>query len=217
MPAVRDVATPPAVVAAFDFDGTLTRRDTLLPFLLGGLGWRRFVALMLRCSPWLLAYALRLVPNHQAKARLLHAAFTGRSVAAVNAWTTRWLVKLPGQMRPAALHHLKNHQRDGHCCVLVSASPDLYLRRAALMLGFDALICTEMVVVAACYTGAMQTPNCYGPEKAERLKNWLAGHPTLKRQAVTLYAYGDTVGDLPMLGLADHAWYRGRRWAPYAQ
>ena len=31
------------VVAAFDFDGTLTRRDTLLPFLLHTLGMAAFV------------------------------------------------------------------------------------------------------------------------------------------------------------------------------
>ena len=201
-----------AVVAAFDFDGTLTRRDTLLPFLARGLGVPRFAWVLLRCAPWLLAYALRLLPNHVAKARLLHLALAGRSVAELETWTTQWLADLPRQLRPGALQQLQNHHRAGHCCVLVSASPDIYLRRTAQQLGFDALICTEMAVAGGVYTGALQTPNCYGPQKLQRLLQWLAAHPTLKGQAVSLHAYGDTAGDIPLLRLADHAWYRGRPW-----
>lgn len=212
MPVLNPADAAPAVVAAFDFDGTLTRRDTLLPFLVGGLGWPRFAWVMLRCGPWLAGYALRLLPNHVAKARLLSLAFAGRTAAEVDRWTTRWLADLPGQLRPDALQHLQDHQRAGHCCVLVSASPDAYLRRAAQQLGFEALICTELARAGDTYTGAMQTPNCYGPQKSERLLAWLAAHPVFNDQAVTLHAYGDSPGDVPLLCLADHAWYRGRPW-----
>lgn len=205
---------PPVEVAAFDFDGTLTQRDTFTPFLLRGLGWPRFLWAVLTCSPWLAGYALRLVRNDVAKARLMQAALNGRSLAEMEDWTTRWLAQdFPGQLQAWTLARLAWHQQAGHCCVIVSASPDLYLPRVARQLGLDGLICTEMEVQGTCLTGRMRTPNCYGEQKVLRLKAWLTerfGAESLS--AMTLHAYGDTAGDKPMLRLAQHAWYRGKPW-----
>ena len=211
MPTVSAKLPTPLVVAAFDFDGTLTRRDTLLPFLRRGLGWIRFLWVMARCSPWLLGFALHLVPNHAAKRRLLFMALAGRPVAEMDGWATCWLASLPKQLRPNALAQLAAHQRAGHCCVLVSASLDVYLQFAAQQLGFDALICTNMAVEQGVLTGQMRTPNCHGKQKVVRLTQWLV-EQDLPRDRITLHAYGDTAGDKPMLQLANYAWYRGKPW-----
>ena len=66
-----------AVVAAFDFDGTLTYRDTLGPFLIRSLGWPGFLRALLLSAPWLAAYMLQLISNHEAKARLLQVSLGG--------------------------------------------------------------------------------------------------------------------------------------------
>lgn len=204
--------TEKAIVAAFDFDGTLTRRDTFMPFLARGLGWPRFLLALLQCSPWLVGYALRLVGNDVAKQKLMRLTLKGRSTAEMDAWTTRWLARdFPGQLRPQALAQLVAHQRAGHCCVMVSASPDLYLHRVAKQLGFDDLICTEMAVHGGRLTGLMRTPNCHGEQKVLRLSAWLRDRFGADA-SVTLYAYGDTSGDKPMLRMAQHAWLRGRPW-----
>ncbi len=202
------------VIAAFDFDGTLTRGDTFTPFLARGLGWPRFLWALLRCSPWLAGYALRLVRNDVAKARLMRATLSGRTTAEMEGWTTRWLAKdFPGQLQAWTMARLAWHQQAGHCCVLVSASPDIYLARVAQQLGFDALICTEMETDGDRLTGRMRTPNCYGEQKVLRLTAWLLERfGVVSASDVTLYAYGDTAGDKPMLRLAQHAWYRGQPW-----
>ena len=202
------------VVAAFDFDGTLTRRDTLLPFLARGLGWPRFLLALLSCSPWLAAYALRLLRNDRAKARLLRATLGGVRTVQADDWTARWLAQdFPGQLRPWTLARLAEHQRAGHRCVMVSASPDVYLARVASELGFDALICTEMEVQGDHLTGRMRTPNCHGEQKVLRLKSWLGERFDAQAlNALTLHVYGDTAGDLPLLRMAQHAWYRGKPW-----
>jgi phosphatidylglycerophosphatase C len=207
------------VVAAFDFDGTLTRRDTFTVFLARGLGWPRFVWALLRCSPWLAAYALRIVPNNIAKGKLMQATLAGRSLAEIDGWAAQWLAKdFPGQLREDAMAHLARHREAGHCCVMVSASPDIYLKQVARQLGFDALLCTEMEVTgeaeARRLTGRMRTPNCHGEQKVVRLRDWAAGRfGAAGLEGVTLYAYGDTSGDKPMLRLARYAWYRGLPWA----
>jgi phosphatidylglycerophosphatase C len=209
----------PLVIAAFDFDGTLTQRDTFTVFLARGLGWPRFLGALLRCSPWLAGYALRLVPNDVAKGKLMQATLAGRSLTETDDWATRWLAQdFPGQLREAAMARLAWHKEAGHCCVMVSASPDLYLSRVADQLGFDALICTEMEVQGEGdtrrLTGRMKTPNCHGEQKVLRLKAWMAERFGAAALAgVTLYAYGDTTGDKPMLRMARHAWYRGEPWS----
>lgn len=215
------------VVAAFDFDGTLTRRDTFMPFLARGLGWPRFLVAVLRCLPWLAGYALRLVPNHVAKGKLMQATLAGRSLAEMESWTARWLAHdFPGQLREDAMARLAWHREAGHCCVMVSASPDIYLPVVARQLGFDALLCTEMEVVdegedghlTGRLTGRMSTPNCHGEQKVLRLQAWaLARYGETALDGVTLYAYGDTSGDKPMLRLARHAWYRGKPWVDAAR
>ena len=208
----------PAAIAAFDFDGTLTRRDTLLPFLARGLGWPRFLLALLQCSPWLAGYAVRLVRNDVAKARLMRATLSGRSLAEIDGWTTRWLAEdFAGQLQDWTVERLAWHRQAGHCCVLVSASPDLYLQRVARQLGFDGLVCTEMEVQGACLTGRMRTPNCHGEQKVLRLQAWLSARfGGQSAQAMTLYAYGDTAGDKPLLRLARHAWYRGQPWEEFS-
>jgi phosphatidylglycerophosphatase C len=132
-------------VAAFDFDGTLTRGDTLLPFLWRYLGSAKLLWVLVQCSPWLALYVLRVLPNHVAKARLLRLSFTGLPVATAQAWAKDFASNtLPGLLRPWGLARLREHQAQGDVCVLVSASPDLYLQAVAQHLGV-ALLCTQLV------------------------------------------------------------------------
>lgn len=209
-----------ASVAAFDFDGTLTKGDSLMPFLARGLGRPRLLLALAQCAPWLLAYALRLVPNHVAKARLLDATLRDRRLAELGEWTQQWLARdLPSQWNLWALAQLQAHQQAGHCCVMVSASPDLYVTQVAKQLGFDAVICTEMEVrgrgADAHLTGRMHTPNCHGEQKVQRLQTWLNQQLGTHDATYRVHsAYGDTSGDLPMLTLAEHAWYRGKPLSP---
>ena len=202
------------VIAAFDFDGTLTRRDTLMPFLKRGMGWPRFLLALLKCSPWLLAYALRLVRNDVAKQKLMLATLKGRSTRDMEDWAARWLAHdFPGELQDWTLAQLAQHQQAGHCCVMVSASPDIYLGRVAKQLGFDALICTEMAVEGGSLTGYMRTLNCHGEQKVLRLQAWMLERFGAEfANAVTIHAYGDTAGDKPMLRMAGQAWYRGKPW-----
>jgi phosphatidylglycerophosphatase C len=211
MPVAQPAA--PLVIAAFDFDGTLSRRDTFVPFLARGLGWPRLALAALLCSPWLLAFALHVVPNHVAKQKLMLATLKNKTSAEIEGWANRWLAHdLPGQLQSWTMARLAEHQQAGHCCVMVSASPDIYLRKVAQQLGFDALLCTEMAVADGRLTGLMQTPNCHGQQKVLRLQAWMAERFGAQAASAVLYAYGDTSGDKPMLRMAQHAWYRGKPW-----
>jgi len=201
------------VLAVFDFDGTLTTADSLGAFLhrhLGTLGWGWA---LLRQSPVLLAYGLGLIPNHQAKAALLRQALQGASQASL-ATTAEQLVQwwLPRHLNTWALDTLQSHQEAGHTCVLLSASPDVYLGAVAQALEIPHLICTGLAMHGTHCTGRMSTPNCHGEEKWRRLQAWFVqqGQP---REAWEMHAYGDTRSDVPVLREADQAWLKGKPWS----
>jgi phosphatidylglycerophosphatase C len=162
----------------------------------------------------LVAYALRLMSNHRAKARLLHVSLAGRQLADIGRLADDFVQHdLPALWHPWTLRQLTQHQQLGHRCVIVSASPGIYLHAVAAHLQVDAVLCTEMEWQGDALTGRLTTPNCHGLEKVRRLQAWLDA--TLGPDAKTvLHAYGDTQGDKPMLRLADHAWYRGKTWFP---
>ena len=203
----------PIVIAAFDFDGTLTQRDTFMPFLACGLGWPRFLLALVLCSPWLAAFVLRLIPNHVAKQKLMQVTLQGKTVDQMDNWTNRWLAQsFPAQLQDWTMARLAEHQQQGHCCVMVSASPDVYLKRIARQLNFDALLCSEMAVQDGQLTGQMKTPNCHGEQKVLRLKAWMVERFGEDSGAQLVYAYGDTSGDKPLLRMAAHAFYRGKAW-----
>lgn len=199
-------------VAAFDFDGTLTRRDTLLPYLRRSLGWPRFLWALLQSAPWLAAYACRLISNHKAKARLLQASLGGRSMADIERWSADFVTHyLPRQWQEETLARLQWHQQQGHRCMIVSASPGIYLHRVGELLRMDAVLCTELEVQDGALTGRMQTRNCHGEEKVLRLQAWRAGRGDAGAPFI-LHAYGDSRGDVPLLNLADYAHYQGQPW-----
>jgi phosphatidylglycerophosphatase C len=200
------------VLAVFDFDGTLTTADSLGAFMHRQLGTWGWCQALLRQSPALAGYVLRLIPNHQAKAVLVRHSLSGVPMqslhATAQALTREWL---PAHLNPWALARLKEHQSQGHTCVLLSASLDVYLRPVAEALHIPHLICTELAEHAGNCTGELATPNCHGEEKWRRLQAWwLAQHSS--RDAWELHAYGDTRGDLPVLRQADRAWLKGQPW-----
>jgi phosphatidylglycerophosphatase C len=195
------------VIAAFDFDGTLTQRDTFVPFL-AHLSWVRFLTALLQTAPALAAFAMRLRSNEDAKRSLCRAALRGRPRAQLAHVARAWVHTIP--LRPALIDRLRWHQQRGDRCVLISASPDIDLEEVARYLGFDDLICTRMAVDAqGRLTGDFDGHNCWGPEKLRRLTERFGGTDQYE-----LHAYGDSRGDQWLIDAAHHAWYRGQAVKP---
>lgn len=191
------------VIAAFDFDGTLVKGDSFFHFLRFVTPRIAFPFLMLRSLPALIGYATGRLDNETAKARIVKIFLAGRPVdslrSAAAQFGQRWIAK---RLKPEAAARLRHHQKQGHHCVLVSATLALYLEPWARDAGFDAVIATELAADGGRrLTGDFATPNCHGPEKARRLQ---ASYGVSRIHA----AYGDTVGDREMLAMADHPGYR---------
>jgi phosphatidylglycerophosphatase C len=208
------------VVAAFDFDGTLTR---------GGSVWKFLTALCGRDA--VVSAGIRLLPQ------LVRAALFGGSAADVakEALFVRTLAGRPATdvaQRAAAFgvaHYRRRgrtkvrarldwHRRQGHRVVVVSASPEYYVRAAAAEIGVDDVVATQLEVDRqGNLTGRFHGPNCRGPEKLARLEQWMEtssdtgldgvgahnGAAGAEAPHPYLWAYGNSAGDLEMLEAAD--------------
>src|SRR5256885_12165805 len=132
-------------VAVFDLDGTLTSRDTLLAFLRFLVGTRGFLARLPLVAMIVAAMVLRLVPRSRAKELVLALFMRGRSRAELELrGETFARERLPAMLRTQAEARLRWHQKSGHLCVLLTASPAIYAAAFARVIGFDAVPATEL-------------------------------------------------------------------------
>ena len=191
-------------IAAFDFDGTLTRRDTLLPFLVRSCGARAVARAVSRVAP--LAARARLGRleaelHHRdaTKEALLRELFRGREAAWLAEQGEAYARTLPRRFRPEVAAQADWHRSEGHELVLVSASMGTYLRPFAATNGFDHVIAVELEADDhGTLTGALVGPNVRAAEKATRLRAWLDGDVP-----AVLWAYGNSSGDTELLAMAD--------------
>ena len=190
----------------FDFDGTLTRRDSYLPFLRHMFGTPRFIAGLALTSGPLLAYALGKMPNDVAKTHLMKEFLAGLPLEQIErAGDSFAREALPSLLRQPTMERLDCHVANGDTCLLVSASLDVYLRPWAQSNGFEDVLCTQLAIDGMqCVTGELIPANCYGSEKVRRIEQWLDG-----RKPESITAYGDSPGDREMLSYADYPnWVR---------
>ena len=182
---------------AFDFDGTITNRDTLLEFIRHVFGTPRMVWGFALCLPWIILMRLGLYDNGKAKQRVFSHFFKGMSIDDFNDYGRRFAESHRHIIRPDMAALLVGLQQEQADVVVVSASITNWVRPF-----FDTscltVIGTEAEVYAGRLTGRFATPNCYGPEKVRRL---LEVRPD--RSEYELIAYGDSRGDREMLQLAD--------------
>lgn len=193
-------------VAAFDFDGTLTRSDTLVPFL-------RRVAGDWRCARGLAAAVVAgrrrgEAGRDLAKRQLLASTLGGVPDARLRVAGEEYAAALlAGAMRDEVVDLLDAHRDRGDRVVVVSASLEHYLAPVCRELGVDDLICCRLGVdPSGRCTGRLLGVNPRGQAKADLLRQLLGEDVTIG------FAYGnDPAADGAMLGLATVARVIGGR------
>lgn len=191
------------VLSVFDFDGTLTRHDSFVPFLRFAFGKQRFNRQILRLALPSLEYLARRMDRDQLKAQLIRTFLTGVEATWVQqqaeAFCRRSWSRL---MRPNGLQAVADELRSGARVTLCSASPALVLQPFATRLGVQ-LIGTELEVVDGVLTGHITGGNCRCQNKVLRLETV---YGPLSQYRVR--AWGDTRGDHELLAAAQDPHWR---------
>ena len=188
------------LVAVFDLDGTVTRHDTLAPYVFGYL-WRHPWRLPLvgAAVPAAVGFLLGRTSRGALKSAFISATLGGERRAQLAAWTERFVTRLLARgVYRDALTHIERHRRAGDFLVLLSASTDLYVPDIARALGFAQAICTGLAWRGEVLDGALTTPNRRGQEKVRCLERLRREHPRR-----LFAAYGNAGSDIPHLRMTE--------------
>jgi phosphatidylglycerophosphatase C len=192
-----------SALVVFDLDGTITRSDTLIPFLLACL-WSR---------PWRWPRLLLLPPL---ALRFAIGRDRGRFKGALIHWTLGGLARVDLESAAGAfvgrllrrgvfgeaLQAVAEHRARGERLVLMSASVDLYVPLIAHALGFAETICSKVRWRPdGRLDGRLATANCYGEEKRRCLQALIA-----RESPRSVAAYGNSRSDLAHMRLAQQAY-----------
>ncbi len=190
-------------IAFFDFDGTITTKDTFVEIIRFHHGSFKCYAGFLLLSPYIFAFKARLISNQRAKERVLKFFFGGYTRERFEEICRSFANgRLPELLRPKALKEIQSLQQKNIEVVVVSASPAEWIRPWANTLGITVLS-SSLFLENDKITGRLQGKNCHGREKVQRIE---AAY-TLSQYS-DIYAYGDSSGDKEMLAMADYAFFK---------
>lgn len=191
-------------IAVFDFDGTITTKDTLFDFIKFYAGTPRLLFGLVAISPILVAYLLKTISNEGAKQEMLYHFFAQEKYADFLKKCDLYKSRVDQIVRKKALDKIKWHQAEGHKVVIVSASVVDWIIPWAKSIGIDEVYGTTLEIGDDDkIVGRLSSKNCYGQEKVNRL---LTAYPN--REEYTLYMYGDSRGDKELLEMADYPFYK---------
>ncbi|MEZ4684818.1 MAG: HAD-IB family phosphatase [Bacteroidia bacterium] len=115
--------------------------------------------------------------------------------------------RIEKRLRPSLAARLRWHRQQGHRCIIISASLDLWVEPIAEALG------VESISSKGLYEGdrlvGLDGENCHGPEKVRRLLEYLNGEEYGMR-----YAYGDSSGDRELIQWADQGYWANKPLPP---
>ena len=190
-------------LALFDFDGTLTTRETFPAFMRYAVVRPRLLAGGVLLAPVVFGYRRGWVAGNPTRASIVQMGLRGVDAERLRAQGAAFARDvLPGVLRPEAMARLAWHRQRGDRVVVVSGGLDVYLAPWCAGQGVE-LLCSVLAERGGRITG-YAGPQCVGEEKVRRV------HALCDLQAyAAIHAYGDTLEDLAMLAMAHHRTYRG--------
>ncbi len=187
----------------FDFDGTLTGKDSFLQFMLYSRGRLMTILGLMLLSPVMLLFKAGIIKNWRAKELLMKYFWGGIQKEQFDSMCTDFAQsRIPGIIRPEALQRLQMHKKQKDTIIIVTASAECWIRPWAETMGVD-LIGTQLEIENNRITGRISGKNCYGEEKVKRLREHIniASFDEIE-------VYGDSRGDKEILQLATISHYR---------
>lgn len=186
----------------FDFDGTITSKDTLFSFTSFAVSKAKYLFGLLILSPILVLHKIRVIGAHKTKEIFLKFYFKGMSLDDFNNKGRDYAKVIDDITRPMAAERIREHKRARHRIVIVSASAENWIRHWASMNRLE-LLATKLQVVDGKLTGLIDGENCNAQEKVKRIESHL--HLADYDEVIV---YGDSKGDRPMLALGTRTYYK---------
>lgn len=192
-------------LALFDFDGTLTTRETFVDVLQAATPRWRTAAARVALVPCVLAYRTGRLSPHGMRSAATAVAFAGRAARPVRERMRRAARDLVPALECTAMRaRLHAHRDRGDRVLVVSGNYEWLLAPWCEAVGVECLA-SRLEVRAGRLTGRYDGPQCVGAEKARRVR----AHLDVAAYA-RVHAYGDTAEDHALLALAHVRTFRGQ-------
>ena len=196
----------PREIVVFDFDGTITTKDTFALFLRYYAGTTKWALNLLRLLPIFIAYILKIIDRNAVKAHVIRRFFKNAPVDSLDARAEQFAEDvIPALIRPLAQAELDAKKSDPDSLYICSASITPYLKAWGRSQDITNILATELEQYDGLYTGEIEGWNVWGEGKTRRIFAEFAPNPVKIKEA-----YGDTRGDREMLHAADVSY-----WQPF--
>lgn len=199
-----DSVAKPHEIVVFDFDGTITTKDTFALFLRYYAGTVTWIFNILRLLPIFVAYAVKLIDRNVVKVHVIRRFFKGAPVEKLDGMAAKFAEEvIPGLIRPGAVVALDDVKKRSESLYICSASIAPYLKFWGRSQNIHNILATELQISKGVYTGEIEGWNVWGEGKVRRINAEFAPDPVR-----IVEAYGDTRGDREMLHAADVSHWR---------
>jgi len=184
-------------IAVFDFDGTLFQGDATKDFC-----WFYYRKMPLKSYYFLVQVAywfinqLGLISTTKFKSKFI-AFLNNNDAKQIEDLLTLFWEQKRAFVREHLLNEITELKKNGVHIVVVSASPELFIKDFCLTLGIDVVIGTQLMVKNNKYS---LLKNCRGKEKLVRLKQAIPGFEIVS-------AYSDNNDDTTLLKLAKNGYW----------
>jgi phosphatidylglycerophosphatase C len=177
----------------FDFDGTLTYKDTLFLFL-NFYDSKKFKLQFIKFIPLFVLLKLNLTDAEKVKKSFIASILKGQTQKKIETRAQEFFdLFYPKMIRENALEFIQNIDKATTESYIVTASLDIWVKPFAHQFQMT-LIATRAEFIEGVFTGNFVGKNCNGSEKVKRIQAEIAG----KKYDKTL-GFGDTSDDKEML------------------
>lgn len=190
-------------VVAFDFDGTLTKKDSFVEFIKFSKGPIYFYSRLPIILYYWILFKLGFLSIDIAKEKIFGFFFRGMSITEFDDYCQKFQYVINDFLKQNAITSINSYLENNYETVIISASVENWIIPWATKNNINIIIATQIATdIHGKITGKFSSKNCVGQEKVNRL---LEVFPS--RTSYVLEAYGDSDGDRELINFADHGFW----------
>lgn len=183
--------------AIFDVDHTIINNDSMFSMLFFAIKKKPLIILYTPIILVKIALALLKVIDIKIAKEAIYMPLKYLTERELEEFYDNVLLK---NINPEVMERLKFHKEQGCHILLISASPEVYLKYFKKNIYVDMVIGTRIKIVNGKYTNKICGENCKGHEKVNRIKHYLKEND-LEIDFEKSFGYSDSLSDKPMLSL----------------
>ena len=187
----------------FDFDGTISLKDSFFHFLMKVFGSKTVVIKIIFNLPKLFFIAITNKEKSKVKELILSLFLKEKSKQEIYSlgklYSEKHIIEI---IRPQAIEYILNIDRENSDIFIVSASIDIWLFNFVKENNMK-LISTKLAYKNGFFTGEFDGENCKGEEKVKRIKKEIS-----LNEYDEIISFGDSNGDKEMFAISTSTHYK---------